>query len=138
MIKSSLYSSSIAFMLACCLSACGEEPLCRRPEVLEKVKQLFDQQQFGSFIHAPNVFKVREESATLYTNRPEGGVSKCSVLMTTDLIEMLRLSGQQSAEDIEKIRQEAPKKGFSLTKDDLVTYLVQPLSSGKHYVTVFP
>jgi hypothetical protein len=138
MIKSSLYSISTALMLTCCLSACGEEPLCRRPEVLEKVKQLFDQQQFGSFIHAPNVFTVREESATLYTNKPDGGVNKCSVLITTDLIEILKLSGQQSAEDIEKIRQEAPKKGFSLTKDDLVTYLVQPLSSGKHYVTVLP
>ena len=49
----------------------------------------------------------------------------------------MKLNGTSEA-DIAKIKEEAPKRGVQLTKDDVVNYTVQPLASGQNHVTVLP
>lgn len=120
------------------LSGCGGQSVCADGEVLKTVKKLFDQQQFGQFIQPlPSAFLVQEGTATLTSTDKQGGKSHCSVLIRTDLVEFMKLSGTTEA-DIAKIREEAPKRGLQLIKDDLVNYTVQPLASGKNHVTVLP
>lgn len=81
--------------------------------------------------------KGREsKSATLVSTDKESGKSRCSVLITADIIEMMLLTKQASESDIPKIREEAPKNGLPLTQDHLVSYIVQPLASGQNYVTL--
>ena len=121
------------------LSGCGGQSVCSDGEVLKTVKKLFDQQQFGQFIQAPpSILVVQEKSATLTSPAKQGGKSLCSVLVQTDLVELMRFAGQTSEADIAKIKKEAPKKGLPLTKEDLVNYTVQPMASGQNYVTVLP
>ncbi len=120
------------------LSGCGGQTVCADGDVLQTVKKLFDQQQFGQFIQAPpNIFVVQEKSATLTSTDKEGGKSLCSVLVQSDIMEMARFTGTSEA-DIAKIREEAPKRGLPLTKEYLVNYTVQPMASGQNYVTVLP
>lgn len=132
--------SSMAFSVFAMLvlSGCGDQSVCADGEVLKTVKKLFDQQQFGQFIQPPpSAFLVQEKSATLTSTDNQGGKSHCSVLIRTDLVEFMKLSGTTEA-DIAKIREEAPKRGLPLTKDDLVNYTVQPLASGQNHVMVLP
>ena len=120
------------------LSGCGGQPVCSDGEVLKTVKKLFDQQQFGQFIQPPpGAFLVQEKSATLTSTDKQGGKSHCSVLIRSDLVEFMKLNGTSEA-DIAKIKEEAPKRGVQLTKDDVVNYTVQPLASGQNHVTVLP
>jgi hypothetical protein len=120
------------------LSGCGSQPICADSEVLKTVKKLFDQQQFGQFIQAPpTIFVVQEKSATLTSTDKQGGKSLCSVLVQLDILEMSRFTGTSDA-DLTKMKEEAPKRGLSLTKDYLVNYTVQPMASGQNYVTVLP
>lgn len=118
------------------LAACGNEQLCSDKAVLTKVKELFDKQELGQFIEGPKVFTPQPKSATLVSTDKESGKNRCSVLITSDIIEMMLLTNQASESDIPKIREEAPKKGFPLTQDHLVSYIVQPLASGQNYVTL--
>ena len=127
--------SAFAMLL---LSGCGGQSVCADGEVLKTVKKLFDQQQFGQFIQAPpSAFLVQEKSATQTSTDKQGSKTHCSVLIRTDLLEFMKLSGTSEA-DIAKIKEEAPKRGLPLTKDDLVNYTVQPLASGQNHVTVLP
>jgi hypothetical protein len=120
------------------LSGCGGQTVCADGDVIQTVKKLFDQQQFGQFIQAPpSIFVVQEKSATLTSTDKQGGKSGCSVLILSDLMEMARFTGTSEA-DIAKIREEAPKRGLPLTKEYLVNYTVQPMASGQNYVTVLP
>lgn len=126
----------LAGLLASFVSGCGADAVCGKPDVLETVKKLFDRQELGQFIEGPKVFTPQPKSATLVSTDKESGKSRCSVLITSDIIEMMLLTKQASERDIPKIREEAPKKGFPLTQDHLVTYIVQPLASGQNYVTL--
>lgn len=120
------------------LSGCGGQTVCADGDVLQTVKKLFDQQQFGQFIQAPpSIFVVQEKSATLTSTDKQGGKSLCSVLVQSDIMEMARFTGTSEA-DIAKIKEEAPKRGLPLTKEYLVNYTVQPMASGQNYVTVLP
>ena len=56
---------------------------------------------------------------------------RCSVLVVSDILEMARFAGHGSEAEIGKTEEEAPKKGIVLTKDYLVNYAVQPLTSGQ-------
>lgn len=132
----SIMAFSVLAMLV--LSGCGGQSVCADGEVLKTVKKLFDQQQFGQFIQPPpSAFLVQEKTATLTSTDKQGGKSHCSVLIRTDLVEFMKLNGTTEA-DIAKIREEAPKRGVPLIKDDLVNYIVQPLASGQNHVTVLP
>ena len=120
------------------LSGCGSRSVCADGEVLNTVKKLFDQQQFGQFIQAPpGILVVQEKSATLTTIEKQGGKSFCSVLVQLDILEMSRFTGTSEA-DLAKMKTEAPKRGLPLTKDYLVNYTVQPMASGQNHVTVLP
>lgn len=132
----SMMAFSVLAMLV--LSGCGGQTVCSDGEVLKTVKKLFDQQQFGQFIQPPpSAFLVQEKTATLTSTDKQGGKSHCSVLIRTDLVEFMKLNGTTEA-DIAMIREEAPKRGVPLIKDDLVNYTVQPLASGQNHVTVLP
>ena len=120
------------------LSGCGGQTVCADSDVLQTVKKLFDQQQFGQFIQAPpGIFVVQEKSATLTSTDKQGGKSLCSVLIQSDIMEMARFTGSSEA-DLPKIKEEASKRGLPLTKDYLVNYTVQTMASGQNYVTVLP
>ena len=55
------------------LSGCGGQTVCADGDVLQTVKKLFDQQQFGQFIQAPpSIFVVQEKSATLTSTDKRG------------------------------------------------------------------
>lgn len=131
-------SRGVAALAALVLSGCGADAICDKPDVLEIVKKLFDQQQFGQFTRPPpNAFLVQEKTATLTSMDKQTGKSHCSVLIRTDLVEFMKLNGTTEA-DIAKIKEEAPKRGLPLIKDDLVNYTVQQTASGQNYVTVLP
>jgi hypothetical protein len=133
------YPTIIFLTLAATVASCGGESACSNTEVLQTVKKLFEQQQLGQFTEVPpNVFVVQNKSATLASIDKQSGQNRCSVLITTDLIEWGRSIEQESEANLAKIKEEAPKKGVALTKDGLVHYLVQPLASGQNYVTVLP
>ena len=128
----------VALIATIVLAGCGGESVCADGEVLKTVKKLFDQQQFGQSIQPPpGAFLVQEKTATLTSTDKQGGKSHCSVLIRTDLVEFMKLSGTSEA-DITKIKAEAPKRGVTLTKDDLVNYTVQQMASGQNLVTVLP
>lgn len=121
------------------LSGCGADAVCSKPDVLETVKKLFDQQQFGQFIQAPpTIFVVQAKSATLVSTDKQGSKSRCSVVVVTDLFELMKFTNQYSEADLAKIKDEAPKQGLPLTKEDLVNYTVQTMASGQNFVTVLP
>lgn len=129
----------VVALTAFALAGCNEASTCTNPETLRMVKTLFDQQQFGQFIQAPSsIFVVQEKSATLVSTDKQGGKNRCSVIIVSDIIEMMKFTNQVSEADIEKIKEEAPKRGMALTKEYLVNYTVQPMASGQNYVTVLP
>jgi hypothetical protein len=133
------YPAIVLLALAATVAACGSEAVCSNSGVLQTVEKLFVQQQFGQLTQMPpKVFVVQSKSATLASIDKQSGQNRCSVLITTDLIEMMRALGQESEANIAKIKEEAPKQGLPLTKDDLVKYIVQPLASGQKHVTVLP
>lgn len=137
--RSKLSINAAAFsvtVLALGLYGCGASSPCTDTSVLAKVKELFDKQELGQFIEGPKVFIPQPKSATLVSTDKESGKSRCSVLITADIIEMMLLTQQASESDIPKIREEAPKNGLPLTQDHLVSYIVQPLASGQNYVTL--
>lgn len=125
-----------ALIAAFLITGCTNSSPCTDTSVLAKVKELFDKQELGQFIEGPKVFIPQSKSATLVSTDKESGKSRCSVLITADIIEMMLLTKQASESDIPKIREEAPKNGLPLTQDHLVSYIVQPLASGQNYVTL--
>lgn len=132
-------AAMVAAAALICLTACSGGSPCTDSAVLAKLKELQNKQQFGQFIDAPSkVFVVQAKSATEVSADKDGTKKRCSVLVTTDLIEMMRFTKKYSEDDLAKIKAEAPKKGFALTKDDLVTFTVQPLADGQNYVTLLP
>jgi PBP1b-binding outer membrane lipoprotein LpoB len=133
------YTSIILTLSAFVLAGCNEASTCTDPETLKTVKKLFDQQQFGQFIQAPSsIFTVQEKSATLTSADKQGGKSRCSVFIVSDLIELMKFTNQYSDADVAKLKEEAPKSGMALTKEYLVNFTVQPMASGQSYVTVLP
>jgi hypothetical protein len=130
-----IYSVSALVLLSTALLACGNSSPCSDPNVLTKVKELFDQQEFGQFMPTPpKVFKVQDKTATSISTGQDKGGNRCSVVVTSDIIEMMRFTEQATEEEIVQIKQEAAKRNFPLTKDYLTNYAVQPLASGQHYV----
>ena len=104
--------------------------------MLAKVKELHDKQGFGELTAAPpNAFTVQPKSATSVSIDKTSRKNRCSVVITADGIEVMRFTQQATEDEISKMKEEAPKRGLSLTKDYLVHYIVQPLASGQNYVT---
>jgi hypothetical protein len=131
------YPAIILLALAATVAACGGESVCSNSGVLQTVKKLFEQRQFGQFFQVPpNVFIIQNKSATLASIDKQSGQTRCSVLITTDHIEWRRSINQESEANLAKLKEEAPQNGLVLTTEDLVHYLVQPLASGQNYVTM--
>jgi len=129
----------IAILSTSVLAGCSKASTCSDPETLQTVKKLFDQQQFGQAAQVPpNIFTLQDQSATLVSTEGQGGKSLCSAIVVSDIIELMKFTNQYSAEDVAKIKEEAPKMGLALTKEYLINYTVQPMASGQSYITVLP
>lgn len=134
-----LTTTAILAPIVFTLTGCGNASPCTEPSVLQTLKNLHDQQQFGQFIQAPpTVFTVQEGSATFVSIDKQGGKNRCSAIIVSDIIEMMKFTNQYSEADIEKIREEAPKMGMALSKEYIVNYTVQPMANAQNYVTVLP
>jgi len=129
----------IAILGTSVLAGCSKASTCSDPGTLQTVKKLFDQQQFGQAAQVPpNIFTLQDQSATLVSTEGQGGKSLCSTIVVSDIIELMKFTNQYSAEDVAKIKEEAPKMGLALTKEYLINYTVQPMASGQNYITVLP
>lgn len=132
-----IWSATILFLGSFTLVACRNSWPCTDQNVLAKVKELFDQQEFGQLMPIPTkVFRVQHRTATSIKTGHDNDGNRCSVVVTSDVIEMTRFTEQATEEEIVRIKQEAAKRNFPLTKDYLTQYVVQPLASGEHYVTL--
>jgi len=132
-----LWSATILLFGYLTLSACGKSSPCTDQNVLAKVKELFDQQEFGQLMPIPpKVFRVQDRTATSIRTGQDNDGYRCSVVITSDVIEMMRFTEQATEDEIVRIKQEAAKRNFPLTKDYLTNYAVQPLASGDNYVTL--
>lgn len=129
----------IAILGTSVLAGCSKASTCSDPGTLQTVKKLFDQQQFGQAAEVPpTIFALQDQSATLISTEGQGGKSLCSAIVVSDIIELMKFTNQYSAEDVAKIKGDAPKMGLALTKEYLINYTVQPMASGQSYITVLP
>jgi len=129
----------IAIVSTSVLAGCSKASTCSDPGTLQTVKKLFDQQQFGQAAQVPpNIFTLQDRSATLISTEGQSEKSLCSAIVVSDIIELMKFTNQYSAEDVAKIKEEAPKMGLALTKEYLINYTVQPMASGQGYITVLP
>ena len=129
----------IAIVSTSVLAGCSKASTCSDPGTLQTVKKLFDQQQFGQAAQVPpNIFTLQDRSATLISTEGQSEKSLCSAIVVSDIIELMKFTNQYSAEDVAKIKEEAPKMGLALTKEYLINYTVQPMASGQSYITVLP
>jgi len=129
----------IAILSTSVLAGCSKASTCSDPGTLQTVKKLFDQQQFGQAAQVPpNIFTLQDRSATLISTEGQSEKSLCSAIVVSDIIELMKFTNQYSAEDVAKIKEEAPKMGLALTKEYLINYTVQPMASGQSYITVLP
>lgn len=129
----------IAILSTSVLAGCSKASTCSDPGTLQTVKKLFDQQQLGQAAQVPpSIFTVQDQSATLISTEGQGGKSLCSAIVVSDIIELMKFTNQYSAEDVAKIKEEAPKMGLALTKEYLINYTVQPMAPGQSYITVLP
>ena len=130
-----LTAASLAALISLNLVACGQDKtaLCSDANVLATVKTLVDQRELGPGAElVPNMITPQAPSATYVATDQATGAVRCSVIVVTDLIEMMKL--HTSDEDLAKIKVEAQKKGMPLTKDSVVNFMVNSLNSGQFYV----
>lgn len=120
------------------LSGCGGQGACDDAEVLKTVKKLYAQQILGQFIEPPEgAFTPQVKSATLVSADKQSNMARCSVLVRADYVVLAKMVQKQKMTDKE-IKENAEKRGVPAYEDFLVNYQVQPLASGRNYVTVLP
>lgn len=126
-------------LLPLLLLGCGESAVCSKPNVLATVRQLFEDKEFGKFYKIPpGIIRVREQSATYLSTDAGNKLARCSVLITVDLLEMLKTIQGYSDEQLAAVKQNAERTGQNTTPDSLINYSVQSMTSGEYYVTVIP
>jgi hypothetical protein len=126
-----------ATCLALLLTGCGESAVCSKPDVLDTVKRLFEERELGQF-KLPGLVTVMGKTATFLSTDKQSNASHCSVIVTVDLMQILRATQNYSDEQLSKAKQAAEQKGQPTTSDNLVNYKVQTLNGGQHYITVLP
>ena len=114
----------------------GADALCTHRSVHETVRELVGEQELGAagVRLIPNAFSVRPDSATYVSTDKQTNTVRCSVAVVTDIFQLMSFG--ESEEDIQKLRAEAIKKGFPLSKETIVHFTVQTLASGQLYVVL--
>lgn len=126
-------------LLASLLAGCGESAVCSKPDVLTTVKQLFEEQEFGKFFQMPpGIILLQEKTATYLSSDKQTNAARCSVIVTVDLLQMIKTTQPLSDEQVARIKQNAIKTGQETSKNNLVSYMVQTLASGESYITMLP
>jgi hypothetical protein len=124
-------------LLASLLAGCGESAVCSKPDVLATVKQLFEEQEFGKFFQMPpGVILLQEKTATYLSSDKQTNAARCSVIVTVDLLQLIKTTQPLSDEQVARISQNAVNTGQETFKDNLVNYTVQTLASGESYITL--
>jgi hypothetical protein len=130
-----LTAASLAALISLALVACVQDrtALCTDANVLATIKTLVDQRELGPGAElVPNMITPQALSATYVATDQTTGAVRCSVIVVTNLIEMMKF--HTSDDDLAKIKVEAQKKGMPLTKDSVVNFMVNSLNSGQFYV----
>jgi hypothetical protein len=126
-------------LLASLLAGCAESAVCSKPDVLATVKQLFEDQEFGKFFQMPpRVILLQEKTATYLSSDKQTNAARCSVIVTVDLLQLIKATQPLSDEQVVRIKQNAVNTGQETFKDNLVNYTVQTLASGESYITLLP
>lgn len=123
--------------LAILLAACGEGDVCSKPEVLTTVKKLFQEKEFGKFYQLPEgVAFVKERTATFTSSDKQTNAVRCTVVVTVDLLQMLKNVQGFDDEYVAKAKANAAQTGQKTQEDTLVSYAVQTVNSGERFVTL--
>lgn len=132
------FRPQIAFVTvaATLLAACGESTVCSKSDVLSTVQQLFEKKEFGGFTLQPGVVNLKTSSATYRSTDDVTKVARCSVMISVDLIEILRQTQGFNDEQINQARTNASRNGQATSVEELISYTVETMSSGEQYVTV--
>jgi hypothetical protein len=126
-------------LLASLLAGCSESAVCSKPGVLATVKQLFEEQEFGKYFQMPpGIILLQEKTATYLSSDKQTNAARCSVIVTVDLLQLIKATQPLSDEQVARIKQNAVKTRQETSKDNLVNYAVQPLASGESYITMLP
>ncbi|MCK1514098.1 hypothetical protein IVB22_16275 [Bradyrhizobium sp. 190] len=126
-------------LLASLLAGCGESAVCSKPDVLATVKQLFEEEQFGKFLQMPpGIILLQEKTATYLSSDKQTNAARCSVIVTVDLLQLIKATQPLSDEQVARAKQNAVHTGQETFKDNLVNYTVQTLASGESYITLLP
>ena len=138
MAKSRIRVACVA-LLASLLAGCGESAVCSKPDVLATVNELYQQQQFSrTYDAATGIVALKGKSATYQSTDPQTKIKRCSVIITVDVAQMLKLVQQLSDAEISEQKKAADARGQQTSFDNLVNYTVQTLASGENYITVLP
>ena len=126
-------------LLASLLAGCGEPAVCSKPDVLATVRQLFEEREFGKFFQMPaGVILLQGKTATYLSSDKQTNAARCSVIVTVDLLQMIKATQPLSDEKVARIKENAVKTGQETSKNNLVNYMVQSLASGESYITMLP
>lgn len=128
-------SIAVVVVVASLLAGCGESADCSKSDVLATVKRLFEEREFGiGFKMPPGIILVQEKSATYLSSDKQTNTARCSVIVTVDLIQLLKATQPVTDEQVARMK----RTGQETSKDTLVNYTVQTLASGESYITVLP
>ena len=126
-------------LLASLLAGCGELAVCSKPDVLATVKQLFEEQEFGKFFQMPpGIILLQEKTATYLSSDKQTNAARCSVIVTVDLLQLIKATQPLSDEQVAQDQRNAVKTRQETSKDNLVNYAVKTLASGDSYITMLP
>lgn len=115
------------------LATCGDSSVCAKPEVLNTVQRLFVEREFGP-LKLEEVISVDPKSATLLSSDRQSKTSRCTALVSVDLLQLQGLSDDKLPE----ARRRAAQNGQQTNKEILTNYVVQTLASGQNYITLQP
>lgn len=128
-------SMATVVLLASLLAGCGESAVCSKPDVMATVERLFEEREFGiGFKMPPGIILVQEKSATHLASDKQTKIAQCSVIVTVDLIQLIKATQPVTDEQVARIK----RTGQETSKDTLVNYTVQTLASGESYITMLP
>lgn len=129
--------SVIPLAFAAIVTACGQTSVCTNPEVLKTLQKIFEEREFGQFVKLPaGVTTVKKGTATFSSNDSRTNVTRCSAVITVDLLQVLKNFQGFSEEDIAKTKEQAFANGQKTDVDNLIQYTVQTVRSGEHFVTI--
>lgn len=96
-------------LLTSLLAGCSESAVCSKPDVLATVKQLFEEQEFGKFFQMPPGIILQEKTATYLSSDKQTNAARCSVIVTVDLLQLIKATQPPSDEQVTRIKQNAVK-----------------------------